>query len=209
MTPTLKDWMERRRAIREAFPDDLLEDLKDDEPELYAEAQDCDNNIIRLKKELNSSVSPIALLPSLLTEGWDHPRKHGKHTKNWPDMENILKLYAIGLYFRSTPLTQQAQWDKEELTQAIEKASLGSKRRCPIPAQKRIEKAPTYLRFGLQTLNAFFIQDTTTRQCALHDLDCEIEDAMNNNIFNGTKLRKSKNMALRVGKMIRDRYNSK
>ena len=204
--PTLKDWIERRNNIRKAFPDELLEDLKDREPELYAEAQLCDQNILHLKKELKNSTSQQALLPSLLTEGWNLPRPRGDRTQNWPDMENILKLYAIGLYFRSTPLSFQAEHDRQELTQAVEQASISPKNRHPISASTRIQTAHTYLHFGLKTLDAFFMKDPIEREQTMHELNREVEDALWNNPFNGSKLQKSQNMALRVGRIICNRY---
>ena len=203
-TPAFKDWIERRNNIRETFPDDLLEDLKDEEPELYQEAQVCDENIIRLKNELENSVSPIALLPSLLTEGWDRPRAPGNRSKNWPDMENLLKLYAIGLYFKNQPLTQQALHDQKELSDAAQKASISKKHKKGLSAQTRFQRAKTYLRFGMKTLDIFFQPNSPQKEYDMSSLDAEIYDTTD--YYNSEKLRKSKNMALRVGRIICNRY---
>ena len=203
---TLSDWVRRRNEIRQVFPDDLLEDLKDSEPELYTEAQICDQNIVHFKKELQASVSPNALLPSLLTNSWDR-KKRNRFSKNWPDMENLLKLYAIGLYFKDQPLTLQAEHDKQELSAAIQKASISAKHTTGIPAERRLANAKTYLRFGMNTLEAFFEPDSIQRDYEMAVLDAEIYETTNN--FNAEKLIKSKNMALRVGRMICNRYKSK
>ena len=203
--PTLKDWIARRREIRRMYPDDLLEDLQESEPALYYEALVCDENIARLKREqLESSVSKVALLPSLLTKGWDNPIHRHKTSKNWPDMENLLKLYAIGLYFKQRILTPQAEHDTKELTQAVEE--IGQRKSKNVTAEKRLQQARTYLRFGLRILDAFFMRDIQQREYAFRDLDKEIDSAYTGNYFNGTKLQKSKILALRIGRDIKQRY---
>jgi len=87
-TLTIGDWSRRRRDIGASFPNDLLEDIKDEEPHLYNEAYQCDVQLATLRREqarriicdeeyanemnemeeLRSSVSSIALLPSILTK---------------------------------------------------------------------------------------------------------------------------------------------
>lgn len=203
---TILDYYRRRNEIRESFPDDLLEFLQEEEPALCAEAEDCDNHIAEHKRLLKLSVAPVALLPSIVTPGWNAPRRN-KFSKNWPDMENLLKLYALGLYFKGKPMSYQANHDQEELTSVVETASISPKHKNGIPAQKRLENAKTYLRFGLRTLDAFFTPDSAKRQYEMHDLDCEIYDTSNE--YNADKLRRSKDMALRVGRIICERYNSK
>ncbi|MBE6446799.1 MAG: hypothetical protein E7021_05305 [Alphaproteobacteria bacterium] len=203
--PTLNDWLARRREIRKMYPDDLLEDLQESEPALYYEALLCDENIARLKRQqLESSVSQIALQPSLLTKGWDNPLHQHKTSKNWPDMENLLKLYAIGLYFRQRILTPQAEHDTKELTKAVEQ--IGQRKSKNMTAEKRLQQARTYLRFGLRTLDAFFVRDLQQREYALHDLDNEINYALSGNYYNGSKLEKSKALAMRIGREICERY---
>lgn len=203
--PTLSDWLARRREIRKMYPDDLLEDLQESEPALYYEALVCDENIARLKRQqLESSVSKIALLPSLLTKGWDNPLHQHKTSKNWPDMENLLKLYAIGLYFKQRILTPQAEHDTKELTEAVEQ--IGQRKSKNMTAEKRLQQARTYLRFGMRTLDAFFVRDSQQREYAMHDLDEEIQLAMSGNYHNGSKLEKSKALAMRIGREICERY---
>ncbi len=203
--PTLSDWIARRREIRKMYPDDLLEDLQESEPALYYEALVCDENIARLKRQrLESSVSKLALQPSLLTEGWNHPKHIHNRTKNWPDMENLLKLYAIGLYFRQRILTPQAEHDTKELTKAVEQ--IGQRKSKSLTAKKRLQQARTYLRFGLRTLDAFFMQDIQQREYAFRDLDEQINSAYAGNYFNGSKLEKSKALAMRIGHKINQRY---
>ena len=68
----------------------------------------------------------------------------------------------------------------------------------------KLEKATTYLRFGLRTLDAFFQTDPSQRHFNMADLDAEISDT--NDEYNAAKLQKSKNIALRVGQMICNRY---
>jgi len=224
-TLTIGDWSRRRRDIGASFPNDLLEDIKDEEPHLYNEAYQCDVQLATLRREqarriicdeeyanemnemeeLRSSVSSIALLPSILTKGWDAPKRN-KHGKNWADMENLLKLYAIGLYFKGIEMTPQAQHDYQELSHAAEVASLATGRKKGIPAQKRLEKAKTYLRFGLRTLDAEFQKDPGTRYYDLQDLEREIQETSNDH--NAQKLTKSKNMAQRVAQFIRNRYRT-
>lgn len=204
--PTLKEWATWRQNLRSIFPDDLLEDLQEDEPQVYFEAQTCDENIIRIKNELENSVSEQALLPSILTEGWDIPQRHREHRKNWPDMENLLKLYALGLYFKEKPMTPQAIYDSKELSQAALQASISHRHKKGIPAEQRIERAPTYLRFGLRTLDAFFNPSRIKRELDLRELNQEIRDAYSGNYYNAVKLQKSKDMALRVGRIICSRY---
>ena len=203
--PTLSDWLARRREIRKMYPDDLLEDLQESEPALYYEALVCDENIARLKRQqLESSVSKIALLPSLLTKGWEHPRHNHNRSKNWPDMENLLKLYAIGLYFKQRILTPQAEHDTKELTAAVEQ--IGQRKRKNMTAEKRLQQARTYLRFGMRTLDAFFEKDPCQKQYALNDLDEEVQLAMSGNYYNGIKFGKSKALAMRIGREICNRY---
>jgi hypothetical protein len=203
--PTLSDWLARRREISKMYPDDLLEDLQESEPALYYEALVCDENIARLKRQqLESSVSKIALLPSLLTKGWNHPKHNHNRSKNWPDMENLLKLYAIGLYFKQRILTPQAEHDTKELTAAVEQ--IGQRKSKNMTAEKRLQQARTYLRFGMRTLDAFFVRDSQQREYAMHDLDEEIQFAMSGNYYNGSKLEKSKALAMRIGREICNRY---
>ena len=200
--PTLSDWLARRREIRKMYPDDLLEG---DREAIILWLLVCDENIARLKRQqLESSVSKIALLPSLLTKGWNHPRHNHNRSKNWPDMENLLKLYAIGLYFKQRILTPQAEHDTKELTEAIEQ--IGQRKSKNTTAEKRLQQARTYLRFGMRTLDAFFVRDSQQREYAIHDLDEEIQLAMSGNYYNGSKLEKSKALAMRIGREISNRY---
>ena len=206
-TPTFKEWAIWRQNLRSIYPDDLLEDIQESEPTVYNEALRCDANILQLKKKLNDSVSPIALLPSLLTEGWDRPQVPGEHKINWADMENLLKLYALGLCFKDQQMPLQATHDFQELSDAAQKASISRKYKKGIPAQRRLEKATTSVRFGMKTLDIFFQPDSPYKQFDMSVLDREISDTSNEH--NAIKLLKSKNIALRVGKTIRDRYNLK
>ena len=122
-------------------------------------------------------------------------------------MENLLKLYAIGLYFRQTILTPQAEHDIKELTQAVEQ--IGKEKSKNMTAEKRIQKARTYLRFGLRALDAFFTKDPQQKAYALQDLDKEIDNAFTGNYYNGSKLQKSKALAMRIGRETCQRYNQK
>ncbi len=202
---TIFDYFRRRNEIRASFPDDLLNDLEDDEPALFAEAQECDQRIAQYKMHLESSVAPIALLPSIVTEGWDRPKKK-KSDINWSDMENLLKLYALGLYFKDQPRTYQADYDQEELENVVQRASVSSRRKKGVAAQQRLDKATTYLRFGMKTLDAFFLPTSSAKEYTMRDLDAEICDTENE--YNAAKLRKSKNMAMGVGRFICQRYNN-
>ncbi len=206
MIPTFSDYRERRQIIRQTFPDDLLEDLKDSEPELYHEAFVCDMYLSGLKTKLQSSVCEETLLPSLLTQGWDKPKKQ-KFSKNWADMENLLKLYAIGLYFRSSPLTQQAIHDYQELSFAAQQASTSPKNKKGIPAEQRLQKAGCYLAFGLKTLDAVFQDDAYDKEFALNVLCQEIQNTRNE--YHAEKLSRSHTIALRVAKIIHNRYKQK
>ena len=73
-------------------------------------------------------------------------------------------------------------------------------------AEKRLQQARTYLRFGMRTLDAFFVRDSQQREYAMHDLDEEIQFAMSGNYYNGSKLEKSKALAIRIGREICSRY---
>ena len=202
---TLSDYVRRRNEIRQMYPDDLLEDLKEEEPTLYGEALSCDVFIANYNRSLESSVSPIALLPSILTKGWNQ-EKRNPFCKNWADMENLLKLYAIGLYFKDRPLTYQSEHDKKELSDAIKLASISSKNKKGISPEERLKNAKTYLLFGMNTLNIFFMPDSAKKSFDMSALDTEIHETTND--FNAEKLRRSKNIALRVGRMICDRYKN-
>ena len=203
MEPSFSDYRERRKIISEIYPPDLLEDLKESEPELYNEAQDCDNHIADFVREMKQSVAPKALLPSVLTKGWNRTKKH-KFNKNWADMENLLKLYALSLYFKGQALPYQAQVDKAELTDAVEAASVSQKHKNGIPAQKRLAQAKTYLRFGQKTLDVFFAPDSDRKGYDMEALNREIYETSNE--YNAEKLRKSKEIALSVGRFICKRY---
>ena len=171
---TFSDYVRRRNEMRQIYPDDLLEDLKDEEPTIYEEAMNCDAFISNHVRSLESSVSPIALLPSILTKGWDQRKKH-RSAINWSDMENILKLYAIGLYFKDQPLTDQAEHDKKELSDAIKIASISSKHKNGISAEKRLQNTNTYLRFGMNALDIFFAPDSSNKK---YDLALTVSDEL-------------------------------
>ena len=122
-------------------------------------------------------------------------------------MENLLKLYAIGLYFRGKQMTPQAVYDSKELSKAAQQASISRRYKNGIPAERRIERATTYLGFGLKTLDAFFDPSEQNGQIALNDLSREVREAYTGNTFNADKLQRSKDMAMRVGRIICARYD--
>ena len=203
MVPQFSDYRERRQIIRQIYPDDLLEDLKDKEPELYREALMCDYYLAKMRPHLENTSVQTPLLPSLLTRGWDRPKRQ-KFAKNWPDMENLLKLYAIGLYFENKDITYQAIHDQKELEVAIQQASVCPKYKNGICPKKRLQKAKTYLAFGLRTLRTYCQPDSIEKEDDIDALNETIQQTGNE--YKAKKLIRSRDMALRVWRQICMRY---
>ena len=216
---SLSDLNHLLKDFKDTWPQDLIDDLAEKEPQIGQQLQDLQSLISEKASQISQEELPpktpevsvpkkrpspihIKLKPSLVSPKWDEIQK-GRI--NWDDFKNLLLFYALGKMqvANSDLVLLQKEEDLHQLRLAIEEFPL-LKNQKPQTAEQRVNQKTSYLSFGKKVIDALMNNSSTVN----HDSDREIQDADETSSFNATKLGLTKKIALNVFYTLKKRYGN-
>ena len=215
--------------LNKTWPEELREDLKETEPEIYEEAETIarliaehtgctrlserntmeentpqQHDVEPQEREVEQQECAQALPPkqTLVTNTENHTPKG---QINWADFTNLLFLYTLGkLVIEETPenLATKRQ-DTEELTDAVE-GFLLSKGKKMQTAEQRLETGKSkYLDFGKRVVYSL----SSRSEAEQASVSLAIMQAENVSYHHAAKLKKIRKIASHVFRTLNNRYN--